>query len=190
MAKTPVNTGLEAVSGRLGEWVYRVLEGKTIIARRVKRDEPLPATEGQVHVRETFRRAAGFAKEVFKDPARKAAYLELALRRGSPGSRLFAFIVQDHTKPPVITEVKTTGYARQPGNEIRVFATDNGEVVGVNVVLKDATGAVIEQGAAVPFDGYWRYVATTVAPPGEPVTVEATATDRPGNGTVQTVVVP
>lgn len=189
MAKTPVNSGLEQVRGRIGGWVYRLLEGETIIAPRPQRATDDNPTETQKGVRETFRRAASYAKAVFDDPVRKAANLQLALKRGFAASRLFAFLVQDYAKPPEITEVNTSGYARQAGNPIDVFATDNGEVVGVHVALKEADGTVLEQGAAVVADAGWRYVATTTIPPGDPITVEVTATDRPGGRGIRSVIV-
>jgi hypothetical protein len=178
MAKTPVNTGLEAVSGRIGAWVYRVLEGETVIAARPKIDPTREVTDDQKSVRENFRRGALFAKAVFADPARKLAYQQLALRRGVSAARLFAFVVQDYAKPPEITEVKVDAYHRQAGDPIDVFAKDDGEVMQVTVVLKNALGVVIEEGAAVLSDAAWRYVATTTVPPGDPITVVVTAKDR------------
>ncbi len=190
MAKTPVNTGLEAVSGQIGAWVYRVVEGQTVIAPRSKVDPNRPITTAQQDVRERFRRAAAYAKGVFDNPVRKASYLELALRRGFSAARLFGFVVQDYSRPPVITEVNVEGYHRQPGDPIKVFATDDGELTSVTVALKAADGTVLEEGPATLVDEAWRYVATTTVPPGDPVTVEATATDRPGHKTVAEVVIP
>lgn len=189
MAKTPVNSALGKVHGKLDGWVYRVLEGDTVIARPPTIDPNLEPTEEQEAVRERFRRASLFAKGVFADPARKAAYRDLALRRGFPASRLFAFIVQDYAVPPRVTGIDLQGYQRTPGGVIRVFAADNGEVMSVTVTLKAADGTVLEAGAAVARDAGWDYAATTVVAAGTPLTIEASATDRAGNVTTRTEVV-
>lgn len=188
MAKTPVNSGLEAVSGRLGAWVYRVVEGETVIAPRPQLDPDRPSSQAQQDVRERFRLAAGYAKRVFDDPVRKASYLQLALRRGVSAARLFGFVLQDFSRPPVVTAIVATEYNRQPGSVIDVHAKDDGEVVKVLVAIKAADGTVLEQGEAPVGDYGWRYVATAAAPAGA-LTIEATAIDRPGNKTVKEVVI-
>jgi hypothetical protein len=147
MGKAPVNTALGSVRGKIDDWVYRVLEGDTIIARRPRRETPLVPSASQLTVRETFRRAGEYAKAVYDNSARKQEYLELALRKGVSKSRLFSFIVRDYTNPPVITGVDVTGYLKQPGGEIRIFATDDGELMGVDVTLRLPDDSVLEQGA-------------------------------------------
>ncbi len=189
MGKTPVNTALGSLRGQVDGWVYRELEGETVIARRPRVRADLEPTAEQQTVRETFRRAAEFAKAVFADPVRKAAYRDLALRRGVPGSRLFAFIVQDYAKGPVVTGIAADGYGRAIGDAIKVYATDNGEVTGVTVALQAADGSVIESGPAAKSDDGWRYLATTAVAAGDPVTIVATATDRAGQTGSLTVTV-
>ncbi len=180
MGKAPVNTALGSVRGQVDGWVYRQLEGETVIARRPRERTDVAPTAEQQAVRETFRRAAEFAKAVFADPVRKAAYRELALRRGFPGSRLFAFIVQDYAKAPAVTGIAADGYGRTVGDLIKVFATDNGEVVAVTVAFQAADGSVLESGPAAKGDDGWHYLASTTVAPGTPVTIVATATDRAG----------
>ena len=191
MGKTPVNAALGSLSGRIDDFVYRQLEGRTIVARRAReREVPLPLTAAQVAVRERFRRAADYARAVFADPPRKQAAQALAARRGFSAARLFAFLVQDYARPLAITELDPAGYTRQIGDRVKVYAQDEGEVVGVRVALKAADGTVLETGAAMKVDAAWVYTATTTVPPGDPVTIEATAEDRPGNRTVRTAVIP
>jgi hypothetical protein len=45
---------------------------------------------------------------------------------------------------------------------------------------------VLEQGAAALESGIWVYHATTARTPGDPVTIAATAFDRPGNAGTKT----
>jgi hypothetical protein len=190
MAKTPVNSGLEQVRGRIGGWVYRLLEGETIIATRPRRATEDRPSDEQKAVRERFRRAATYARSIYADPVRKAAYLELAARRGVPASRLFGFIVGDYARPPEVTTLDVTDYRRAGGGAVRVYATDDGEVELVSVAVKAADGTVLEEGDAVAVDAFWRFSNAVAVPAGAPVTVEATAIDRAGNRTVKSVVIP
>lgn len=187
MAKTPINAALVELHGKLDAFVYRKLEGETIVARMPHKTDRVP-NANQLAVREVFLRGAKYARSVFADPVRKQQYQELAVRAGTPASRLFGFILADYAEPPKIKEINLTRYNRRVGDEIRVFADDNGEVVGVTMALKRANGTVLESGPAVLRDDSWRYVATTVVPPEQPVTVVAVATDRPENMTEQSVV--
>lgn len=186
MGKSPVNTALGALRGKIDDWVYRQLEGETVVTRRPRRTDTEP-TGAQVDVRRKFRQAATYARAVFADAVRKQSYLELALRRGFPGSRLFAFIVQDFAKGPEVVSIDAERYHRQIGDTLLVDAEDNGEVTGVTVAVKAADGTVIESGPAVKVDAFWRYTATTLVPAEDAVTIEATAFDRAENKGVKTL---
>ena len=50
------------------------------------------------------------------------------------------------------------------GGEIVVTTGDSFEVIALQVVLRDAAGRVIEQGAAKCLGGGWHYVTTTARP--------------------------
>ena len=69
----------------------------------------------------------------------------------------------------------------------RHVATDDIGVAGVSVTIRNTTdNSIIEQGVALEHAGKWRYPATAVAPAGMSLTIEVTATDRPGNKIVKT----
>lgn len=68
-----------------------------------------------------------------------------------------------------------------------MLARDDFEVVAVDVVIRDAAAAVIEQGPATLAEGHWTYAATAVVATGETVTIEAVAKDRPGHPGSKTV---
>jgi hypothetical protein len=189
MGKTPVNTALGEVRGKIDDWVFRRLEGETIVARK-RRPQPDNPTANQVKVRERFREASDYAKDVYDDPIRKESYRLLAESRGVSAARLFSFIVGDYARPPEITRFNLTLYTRTVGSEIRVYATDDGEVTDVTVRLKRPDGSLIEEGGAVKSGAYWRYEASTDVPAGVAVTVEATAEDRAENLTTKAEVVP
>ena len=135
-------------------------------------------------VREQFRAAAAYAKAVFADPVRRPPY-ESAAR--AKGMSLFAFVMGDFLKPPVVEVIDAAGYHGVVGDLIKITARDDFEVVGVGVVIRDAADAVLEQGPAALVGGQWTYATTVAVAAGETVTIEATATDRPGHTGSKTV---
>ena len=79
-------------------------------------------------------------------------------------------------------------FAGQPGQLIRIVATDDSRVVSVEITIRHAnTGAVLEQGVATPSApaDEWLYTTTAAIPSGTLVVIEATAADRPGNRTTE-----
>src|SRR4029078_2267614 len=83
--------------------------------------------------------------------------------------------------PPTIGEVDLAAYQGNPGDVIRVVATDDFEVKEVLLVLRHLDGELIAQGAAVRERATWSYRAQTLVPAGETVMVEAIAIDYPGH---------
>lgn len=84
-------------------------------------------------------------------------------------------------------QVSPRSYHGHVGDLIKVLARDDFEVVAVDVVIRDAAAAVIEQGPATLAEGHWTYAATAVVATGETVTIEAVAKDRPGHPGSKTV---
>jgi hypothetical protein len=181
MAKVKLNPVMEQVRGKIGDLVFRRYEDRIVVARRPNRDGLVPTT-GQTDHRERFRQAAAYAQGAFADPTQKALYDAAGKARRKPA---FALAVGDYLNPPVIDPLDLTHYTGQVGQTIIVRARDDFAVTAVNVTIKDNTGAVIEQGPASLELGVWRYVATDVLPTERPVSIEATATDRPGNQTTR-----
>lgn len=187
MGKTPVNAGLVDLRGRVDAFVYRKLEGDTIVSRLPHKTE-IPPSESQAAVRERFLQATKYARGIFEDPVLKQRYVELAERRSIAPGRLFAFILRDFIKPPEIKSIDCTRYHRHIGDGIRVVADDDGEITGVTVTLKDANGAVLESGPAVLQLQSYRYTATTEIPPEGPITLVVAVTDLAENTTEQSIV--
>ena len=186
MAKTQLNSALNGISGGIDNWVYRSVRGRTVISRRGTNTNPL--TEPQLAVRERFRLAADYAKAAAADPVQQAIYAPFAKERGVS---LFSAMMTDYLKPPVVNVIDLTGYHGQIGQPIRVRASDDIEVMGVRVTLQAPDLTVLEEGPAVLQFGTWVYAATTVRPAGGvPITITATATDRPGNLGTKSEVVP
>jgi hypothetical protein len=134
-------------------------------------------------VREDFRLATVYGKAVMADPATKAEYTAKAKAKGTP---VFALAVADFFHAPAVDEIDLSHYTGQPGETIHIRASDDFEVAGVSVAIHNASGTVLEQGAAVAGADGWNYTATTSLPTGQTVSIDVTATDRPGNKTTKT----
>jgi hypothetical protein len=111
-------------------------------------------------------------------PDLKAKYLAAARISGRQG---FNLAKADYLLPPEVREVELGGYTGRPGEVIRVDAVDDFEVKGVEVIIRELAGAVIERGAAVPENGSWLYQAQTEVADGKVVRIETIATDHPGH---------
>lgn len=176
MANLTLNSALQGIRGRIDNWVYRKFGDRVIIARRPTiTAAPSPAQQA---VRDRFKVAAAYARAVLADPVQQARY-EAAAR--VKGTQAYALVVGDFLKPPVVHAIDASGYHGLAGDLIKVEASDDFEVVAVGVVIRDATDAILEQGLAALVEGRWTYAATAAVAPGESVTIEATATDRPGH---------
>lgn len=176
MANLTLNSALQGISGRIDSWVYRKFGDRVIIARRPTiTGSPTPA---QLVVRDRFKAAAAYAGAVLADPVLQPRYAAAARARGIS---LFAFALGDFLRPPVVQAIDASGYHGVAGDLIKVEASDDFEVVAVGLVIRDASDAVLEQGPAALVEGRWTYTARAVVGRGESVTIEATATDRPGH---------
>lgn len=186
MAKVNLNPVLEQFQGKIGDLVFKRFMDGTIVSRlpNPSNEEPSMA---QNAVRNRFRLAASYARAVFADPVRKAAYAILAKSRGMP---TFALALADYLKPPVVHTLDLAAYRGHAGDVVEAEASDDVEVVGVTVTVRNDGGDVLEEGPAMLVNGRWRYAATVPIAAGETLTVEATATDRPGHtGTKSALVV-
>jgi hypothetical protein len=98
---------------------------------------------------------------------------------------VFALTVADFLNAPAVDEIDLSAYTGKAGETIRITASDDFGVAGVAVAIHDTYGAVLEQGAATATDGVWNYVTTTSLPAGHQVSIDVTATDRPGHRTTK-----
>jgi len=178
MAKAILSSVLASLRGRLDGLVFRQQAGQTVVSPRPKASGR-PLSPAQLAVRGRFSRAAAFGRSVVADPALRAVYAE------GPGDHrsAYAAALTDALRAPVIDAIETTAFRGAIGDPIVIRARDDHAVTAVTVIVKDAAGVTLEQGAASPADGAWRYAMTRSVATGSAITVEATATDRPGNAT-------
>ena len=86
---------------------------------------------------------------------------------------------------PLIHAIDVTGYHGQVGDPIVVRASDDVEVTGVSVLMRDAAGEDIQDLVAVRVGDTWRAITTVAVPLGSTIVVTANATDAAGNTTAK-----
>ena len=183
MAKVKLNPVLEAIRGKVGDLVFRRLDSEEFVGRMPDRTGIQP-TANQLAQQERFRLAVLYGKAALADPDTKAIYEAAADRKGEP---VFALTVGDFLNAPAVNEIDLSGYTGQTGQTIRVRASDDVEVRGVTVTIRNQIGTVLEQGNAVWIiaNGAWGYTTTTTVAQGQSVSIEVSATDRPGHKTTK-----
>lgn len=176
MAEAKTNIGFDGISGRMGRWSLRHVGEKTFIARRPKRTGVQTPAQGEV--RDTFRLAAAYATAAYQEPALLAEYRAISVDRGVKPRPL---MIADFFHPPVVKKIILNKYTGAPGTPIVVEAFDDVGVTGVTVELRAADNSPLEQAAAMLVMGQWVCQPTGSYPKGTPVTIIATAMDRPGH---------
>ena len=151
MAKVNLNQLLEMLTGKLGNLVFRRRPDGTVIVsgkpryRGRRRHKGTPAQKAH---REHVKEVGPYAKHLAKT---HPIYAELAKSEVAKGKWLSAynFAFADCLKPPVIHRIE-----RSEGC-IRVEATDNIMVKGVQVTVRDEAGRILEMGDATQAEGDW-----------------------------------
>lgn len=176
--KIQLNRAFRGMQGTLDGVTYKRFEGQTI---SVPKPKPYagPPTAAQLRVRERFTEAASYANAVMNDPARLPVYAAAAKSLGRQSA--FPVMVGDYLKLPEVKEIDLVDYTGHVGDPIKIKAVDDFEVVSVKVTIRNAAGTTLEQGLATKGDTRWVYLAQTVAPTDQNLTIEAEASDRPGN---------
>jgi hypothetical protein len=178
MAKINSNPAAGQLSGTIGDLVFARRKNGAVVVRR----RPVRKTEkkaGEIANQVEFIRAVAYAKAVWNSqPELQAKYQAMARQQGRQG---FHVAKADFRLPPKIGDIDLSEYRGNPGDWIRVIATDDFAVKEVLLVLRRLSGELIEQGAAVAGNGAWSYGAQTAVPAGETITVEAIAVDYPGH---------
>jgi hypothetical protein len=183
MAKVTLNPVLMAIQGKVGDLVFKRFEGEEIVAKMPDRTGIVPS-DNQLAQMEKFRLAALYGKAALADTQTRTPYEEASARKGVP---VFALTVGDFLNAPAADEIDLAGYSGKSGEVIRVHASDDIEVSGVIVAIRAQGGTVLEEVAAVwnTASGYWAYTTTTSLTQGQAVSIEVSATDRPGHKTTR-----
>lgn len=184
MAKVKLNPVLEAIQGKVGDLVFRRFEGEEVVGRMPNRTGITPSAD-QLAQMERFRLAALYGKAALADQQSRTIYENAADRKGIP---VFALTVGDFLNAPAVDEIDLSVYTGKTGDVIRIHASDDVQVSGVAVKITKQDGTTQEEGAAVwnSASAIWVYTATTNLTQGQAVSIEVTASDRPGHKTSRT----
>ena len=165
MAKVIDNILVRGLSGKLGNQVVirRLRDGRTIVCNKPDFSNR-KLSKGQKEHHKRFEAAAAYAREASRT---NPVYAKLA-----EGTMKNAYNVAlgDWFHPPVIQRVE------RRGKTIRVQATDDVMVAGVQVMILDKKQKVVEKGEGIRKKGdWWEYL------PGTEGTVVVEARDLAGN---------
>lgn len=176
MTKVHLQPGLRGLSGGMGDWVYSLRNGKTVLGMKaIRTAEP---TEAQLAHRERFKEAVLFAKSARANPALLAFYTPIAVERGI---NIYALAIADYLKTPEFQYVDLDNYKGKVGDKIVFKADDDLGMAYVSVRISAQNGTLIESGQAVEEgtrSGKWIYTATVPVALGTDIFIEATGADH------------
>jgi hypothetical protein len=145
-------------SGRVGDIVLKNYSGKSVMAKRPDCSKVIKSAR-QLEINDKFKRAVKVGQYVMKDPKSSDFY-----KRKRPDMDPYHAAISDYMSRPVIERVDVSGYQGLPGNVVTVSVWDKWEIEGVDMVIFNSLGEVIECGAAIPrqFSAKteWDYTAT------------------------------
>jgi hypothetical protein len=159
MAKVNQNIVVQGLIGSLGRQLVckRDKAGRTLVTRRPTFAEDRTSPPPQRTQQAAFRRATPYALSAKDDPI----YARLA--EGTPRNP-YNVAIADWFHPPQILEVDLGCWRGQPGQLIRVQASDDVLVKQVTVAIADASGTLLEHGPATQVDDLsWHYTTTSTA---------------------------
>lgn len=178
MTKVYLQPGLRGLSGGMGDWVYSIRRGKTVVGMKgIRTAEPTPA---QLAHQERFKEAVLFAKSARANESLRAFYEPIALERGIP---FHALAVADYLNAPEFQYTELASYKGQVGDTITFQATDDIGLAYVNVEISAQDGTLIESGPAVEQgtgSGKWIYTATATIALGTEIFITARGADHAG----------
>lgn len=183
MARVTNNPLLRGISGKIGPLIFRQVGGQTIVQAAEAKGQRAPRSPRQQAHLDRMHQAKLYAKAQIRDPAAKALY---ATRIDTRRTSAYTVAIADYMNPPQITALDVSAYRGQPGDIIRISATDDFAVAAVQVRIFRPDGTLLEEGPAIPQPGdSWHYPAQQPHPLTPGTTCEAEAHDHPGNQATQ-----
>ena len=182
MAKSRNNVVTYGLSGKVGDLlIFRQRDGQTIVAKIPQQSGKV--SEKQKAHRKRFQQAVIYAKAAVESPETG----ELYRAKTKKGQFPVNVAVADFFNAPDIEHIDLSGYAGVTGDEIRIIASDDFMVKAVSVKIVNADGE-LEEGEAVQGAGiFWVYTATRDNNSIETSKIIVSASDIPGNLTVEEV---
>jgi hypothetical protein len=183
------NPAVQGASGMLGNnFVYRQVYGRTIMANRPKKREKL--SEKQLAQTDRFSNAAYYATKQTEKPEFKRLYQRgIDLKKGILSA--YAVALRDFLNAPKIEQLDVKDYNGEPGQFIRVRATDDFMVSSVTITITNAENQVIEKGEAIARGkkGLWRMMTMVRNTQVKGTVITVVAKDLPGNETTRTLTI-
>lgn len=165
MAKIVDNAVIEGLSGKLGNQIVfrRLRDGRTIVCKKPDFSTRKLSDDQKEHHRR-FKNASAYARSASRSNPVYARLAEGTMKNA------YNVALGDWFHPPAIHRLGRYGAA------VRIWATDDVQVSGVQVLVLDEKGEVLEQGEAVQGRGdWWEYLPRAAGK----ILVEAR--DLPGN---------
>jgi hypothetical protein len=154
-------------------------------------EQTAPSTKREQKGQHRLKLGHAYLHAVLNDPVLKSVYATEAQTRKR---RTCDLVMSDFLTDPVIASVDTARYNGQAESWLLIMTGDDFKVVRVSVVCRNAAGQRLEEGFALPAQGstakVWTYTARSDLTPGQVLTLEVTASDRPGHSTVLTTAHP
>jgi hypothetical protein len=163
VAEVRENPFLEGLSGRVGEFVFRIRDGRTFVARRPARRRSATTTEPRGRTLSRFKEAVAFAREARHKPAFRS--LSRVLRGYSP----YHLAIQDYLSLPLIEKVDDQDVTGQ-GGVLVIDVSEKIDVRSVEVRLLEAGGEGVTSKITAPAAGQTG-VQPAATEPGRRVTV-------------------
>jgi hypothetical protein len=177
MAVTYTNVLVRNFHGKVGNIVLRVFGNKMVMSA-------LPNTrnrkwsEAQLECQDRFRKATKFGHKVLADAELDLFYKKQARENQSSWNAS----ISDYLLKPEIETIDTSKYNGQEGDTIKIQAFDKYKVASVIVMIINALGLQIENGAAVQIStGEWVYKVSAENPDWKGNRVVVRVSDLPGN---------
>ena len=184
MAEVIGNILIQGISGKFGDdFIFKQRNGKTFISRKPRM--PKKRSKKQKELQEKFAAATAYSVEARQDPELYNYYAKIAKRKGKTAHNI---AVADYFAMPSIEEIDASQYTGAAGETIIINAFKATKVAKVTVQLRDAEGALIEQGEATEALQGWLYITTTDNPQPSGTHLIARAIDLPGNIAEQEIV--
>jgi len=182
MAKVRNNIFVRGLNGDLGNQFYVSTNketGRTTVSARDNFENTREPSEAQKAHQLAFRDAIFYAQSMKDEEIYR-------IKADVTGKRPFNLAVADWFHAPEILSVDASAWNGAAGRLVRVRAKDDVRVERVILRFSDATGELLEEGAATELGSLW-WDYTTTTPMTGVVTVTVTAVDLPGNMTEESL---
>lgn len=165
MSDVEFNETINGYRGAIGQLVFRKVNGRTVVSRKVKSRKP--PTEAQLAQRARMKEAVAFGRSARVDPVLREFYGPIAQQRQSS---IYQVALQDH--------LQKSSSKRDP---LKLSELDEGSLPGLDLKIVAPDGTPIVVGKAVEMgvhSGKWTYIVTEPLAQGTVILLETKAEDQ------------